>query len=186
MYTSTAMYRHNGFSAAIHSKVEAEVIRPVGRWPCLPPLMAQQPVGGIACTEQSMTLTASAQGSGPFLYQWHRDGSSKSKGQYADGEPHGAWTWWFQAAGPSLEGEFAHGREAGVWTVYHRNGQVSERGEQRDGRPYGPWASWREDGTKLVEGAYDEKGLGTGVWKHYDANGELEREVRLERGREVE
>ncbi|MEM7167127.1 MAG: immunoglobulin domain-containing protein [Planctomycetota bacterium] len=43
--------------------------------PCLPPLMAMQPVGGIACTDSSMTLSVTAQGSGPFGYQWHQNGS---------------------------------------------------------------------------------------------------------------
>lgn len=43
--------------------------------PCLPPLLQTQPTGSIACTDTSLTLTASAQGTRPFGYQWYHDGS---------------------------------------------------------------------------------------------------------------
>ena len=56
-YTSTVMFLRNGFSAEIRSKAEVEVIKPVGRCPCLlaPTLLRLAPQDHLVDTLESMS-----------------------------------------------------------------------------------------------------------------------------------
>ena len=58
------------------------------------------------------------------------------------------------------------------------NGVVESRGTMRDGAMHGEWTWYRKDGSVKRTGRFD-RGTQVGVWRTFDAGGDLVKETRM-------
>ena len=82
---------------------------------------------------------------GPAL-AWYDSGLPKMKGQFADGERVGRFTWWHANGNKQLEGAYEKGQKVGSWSWWHENGMKSIEGAFEANREVGEWRWWDVDG----------------------------------------
>ncbi len=135
---------------------------------------------------------------------WASNGRKVEEGTYAAGLKHGVWRQWSRSGKHLGSYEIKHGTGVERWwhddgspwrIVGWRNGayhgrsarwndagvQVSE-GQFHSGLPDGTWTQWNDAGVRL--GSYRMQ-RGTGTIRHWHANGQLQLESSMEKGRVV-
>ncbi len=92
--------------------------------------------------------------------RFYENGVKEMHGEFANGDRHGKWTYWFQ-----------DGRK---WTesLYENDLRV------------GPTIVWKESGFKNYEGSYS-KGKPHGTWTFYDIDGSRLKDVLFEHGEKI-
>lgn len=75
-----------------------------------------------------------------------------------DGEMirNGAYIEYYPTGEKMIEGNYANGREDGVWKCWHVNGQLRSQGSYVNGREDGKWTYWHVDGTVEWEKWYKD------------------------------
>lgn len=102
-------------------------------------------------------------------------GGSPFEGQFVDHHDNGT---------KSVEGQFANGKQQGVWTFYHENGKLFRTGKYIDGRADGQWAIWRDDGSKWSAQTYINGQL-NGVETRWHPNGQKQSEATWQGGKTI-
>lgn len=101
----------------------------------------------------------------------------------ANGAPRdGKWSAKHENGKLAVEGEYRHGRRAGIWTWYHENGTVADRESMANGLRHGDRESFHENGQASVKGAY-VRGRRVGRWQEWHASGEPSREEDYHEGK---
>jgi antitoxin component YwqK of YwqJK toxin-antitoxin module len=96
---------------------------------------------------------------------------------------HGSFRQLFKDGKVACEGEFVHGRKAGLWTYFVANGQVKAIGSYRDDIIVGDWRWYRENGELMQTGSFSEDGEKHGRWCRYHPTGKLMDEGHYEVGK---
>ena len=102
-------------------------------------------------------------------------GGAPFEGQFVDHHDNGT---------KSVEGQFANGKQQGVWTFYHENGKLFRTGKYIDGRADGQWAIWRDDGSKWSAQTYINGQL-NGVETRWHPNGQKQSEATWQGGKTI-
>lgn len=59
---------------------------------------------------------------------------------------HGPFIELFPTGQPASQGEYAHGKESGMWRDFYPSGQVAAEGSYVEGQESGLWKFWNEAG----------------------------------------
>lgn len=89
----------------------------------------------------------------------------------------GRWTTFYENGDKESEGEYMKNEKIGRWQEWYANGNLREDAFYESGYLQGPFKNYHENGGLRTEGQYKgmrkKQGLRSGIWKHYDVNGEL-------------
>jgi len=91
---------------------------------------------------------------------------------------HGRGENWYPSGEKAIECVLEYGASVEPCIVWHRDGSKRMEFGMLDGKIHGPLAIWRTDGMKMTEGE-NRAGQPVGIWRFWDANGELISEVNL-------
>lgn len=106
------------------------------------------------------------------------------EGRYVDNKRIGAWTRYWPNGKPKTEITYVQGFPKGDYAIYYPDGKPEEMGTWDRDRNTGAFKRWHENGKLAQEFIFDEYGIRDGVQKYYFANGNLEVEVNIVKGRE--
>lgn len=79
-----------------------------------------------------------------------------------------------------LEGKKIDGKRHGKWIYYYDNGMMWSEGTYKHGIRDGHSVVYYENGKKKIEGQY-KKDLRVGVWKVWEDDGNLVKEINLDK-----
>ena len=91
---------------------------------------------------------------------------------------HGPALAWYDSGLPKMKGQFADGERVGRFTWWHSNGNKQLEGAYEKGQKVGRWNWWHENGMKAIEGSY-EANLQVGDWRWWDIDGKLENQEQM-------
>ncbi len=91
---------------------------------------------------------------------------------------HGPALSWYDSGLPKMKGQFADGERVGRFTWWHPNGNKQLEGAYEKGQKVGRWNWWHENGMKAIEGSY-EANLQVGDWRWWDIAGKLEHKQQM-------
>jgi antitoxin component YwqK of YwqJK toxin-antitoxin module len=133
--------------------------------------------GGEAVAPKESVTTAKVEGEANLTKEngQYTAGGSPFEGQFVDHHDNGT---------KSVDGEFANGKQQGVWTFYHENGKLFRTGKYIDGRADGQWAIWRDDGSKWSAQTYINGQL-NGVETRWHPNGQKQSEATWQGGKTI-
>jgi antitoxin component YwqK of YwqJK toxin-antitoxin module len=133
--------------------------------------------GGEAVAPKESVTTAKVEGEANLTKEngQYTAGGSPFEGQFVDHHDNGT---------KSVEGQFANGKQQGVWTFYHENGKLFRTGKYIDGRADGQWAIWRDDGSKWSAQTYINGQL-NGVETRWHPNGQKQSEATWQGGKTI-
>lgn len=101
-----------------------------------------------------------------------------------NGRAAGLWSEWYEAGVVRYLAEWhPEGQGEGAWFYFHETGVVSDRTVYRRDTPVGPSEGWHANGRKAFEGTYEDQGRRDGLWRWWDDDGWIEREVTFSEGR---
>ena len=110
----------------------------------------------------------------------HNDGSTK-RVQYFKGEGEDRFlrkdVFYYENGQKRVEGEYnREGKKDGKWTYWYEDGNKWSEGYFKDGLNHKERTTWHETGEMHYTGNY-EMGKRVGVWKFYNEDGELVKEI---------
>lgn len=85
-------------------------------------------------------------------------------------------TWFYQEGMKHLEGPIVDGKRNGEFKTYYKSGTLMSEGTFINGKRNGKAIVYHENGKVNYEGFYKD-GKECGIWKFYDADGNLYNEV---------
>ena len=134
--------------------------------------------GAFVSTSKSANVIKASDGSsrpdpsqpktGKWEY-WYDSGAKSAEENYNSGVTSGIWKTWYSAGAQSSEINYSTGKA----TFWYPNGKKQSEGSMLVNRIFdGSWTFWFDTGVKNGEGNY-VSGKKNGVWKWYDASGNL-------------
>jgi len=86
-------------------------------------------------------------------------------------------TFYYENGNLRVEGEFNEsGKKDGKWVYFYEDGKKWSEGYFYEGLNHKKRTTWHENGVKHYEGTYD-KGERVGIWKFYNEQGALTKEI---------
>ncbi|MEI6764300.1 MAG: hypothetical protein WCM76_01590 [Bacteroidota bacterium] len=82
-----------------------------------------------------------------------------------------------------MEGGYLNDKRDGLWISWYQNGNKWSEGNFKNGLDDGKRTGWYENGKKHFDGTYKD-GKKIGMWKFYDENGLLLKEVDYDKNPE--
>jgi hypothetical protein len=122
---------------------------------------------------------------------WYGSRRRQSEGAFENGELHGLWFFWHADTTAGSKGRFENGKRQGEWHFYEQVGNRKRRHVQvhfKDDILHGEWKA--RPVAKLgikpelyeVRGHY-KNGRKSGVWVHYNENGDPDEEIEYAYGK---
>ena len=88
---------------------------------------------------------------------FHGDGSLAWEVTWENGEWHGPAVTWWQNGVKRQAGNYAMGRQTGLWSFWFDNGQLAACGDYEDDRKVGEWEYLDIDGSPMSSGEWQKK-----------------------------
>jgi hypothetical protein len=139
------------------------------------------PPTGIEIWCQKLTYNGQIVREGPTI-RWYANGKREYVGNYANGRQDGLWSTWHPTGDLSKEETYVNGVLEGPQTAYFSNGLKAEEGLLVNGRRSGDWTIWGESPRTRLVGNYTD-GDRNGRWVLYDENGAAIQERTYRTGR---
>lgn len=105
---------------------------------------------------------------------FYANGNVKSSGMNQSEEKHGKWIFYYEDGRKKEEGTFSSNRKVGIWNSYFNNDTIESTGAYDNNYKAGAWNYYFDNGVLKSTGTYDSYGKQTGLWRYYDASGNLE------------
>jgi antitoxin component YwqK of YwqJK toxin-antitoxin module len=109
---------------------------------------------------------------------YHKDGKTpRTKGNFENGRPKGAYVKYYENGGVMEEGTYANGKQSGAFVRYYENGnKAQEKNFNAEGKEEGKVILYHENGQKEFEYT-KSNGITTGQAWRYNEDGSVKQEL---------
>ena len=116
-------------------------------------------VGGVPPDDDEQACWETVSGEqvkhGPMII-YRPNGFVMMEGNYAHGKQDGEWTMYYESGGKKSIDHYKDGVQTGDHVSWYEDGQIDAKGQYKDGEPDGVWRRWGPDGIKNWEETYKD------------------------------